>query len=975
MSTFIEDNITVLNPWVEKNFWDKLPNDVEPDEGYRLYEEFLKRNSTAINETNTALLSGDYEVINEKYGVDASEFENTYSTAINEAFAKPKGRAVQVEDEFSDDKTAPKPEEPASFIQKKEKKKEEEEAEEDPSGTMLVYNYGLEKKKKDEAKEEGRPYTGPTGSSKIEMEHDIHKVVNQIYLKLEATNKNHNKFTQLSVLSTIKVKEMDALFAFMDIPNMDLSQRGATVWHTRNVYNMEGIFYESSFHNDSIGTWDVANVINSPTGTQGFVNAFIGTDWTEDDGEKWLAGWNYNSKVKPPVFGASSQTEEDEQRFQSTIDRETGSLDEIEAELKRYDTEKKNSLAKKMGTTNENKTVKMTGKYVMSSSEFINEGRIGNAFRKIGSKIKSAVETVGIALKNGFVMVVDKFGEMLNVVVPQSSVNYANQNVAGVSAALNGKPNYAKEDGVYDSIEKNSEEYNNYIYLLKTLETKGGVNEARIPLSDYMETEQDIKNGQTQVVRNSGFSDISTEKFTKLLSRALKHVNDGTKQKPLLIWGAPGIGKTSIPKAIISEMNEGVNDAKGKRGLIVADCSMMTSDGFSLPTLAKNVNIKDSEWGKILMDAYGITDDEINDYNLTFSDDAPKTWLPMYKPTGNPEKDAVLNDLANGSVGRIYNEKGKVVGYEVTGNGGIIMFDELLRSKRDILNVVCQIVDTREYKGFVLGDKWTMIACSNRPYDDDEIRKVYMEKGQMFFRRFSGYNLVPSFKDWCEWAKKHGFDDTTLEWIAAADVDGPKSRWHYMDPEMHKTENKPKMASPAGWAAVMDNLHVLASDEGVKNLKDIDKDDFRLTVEAELPDDIAKAYTDYYYKYAGKNNENLYDLVIKDPSKKIYELVGNGSKNNLKAIDAIDKILNTIRIRYDATKSGRIPPKEFFACLYALGSSYPEVINEIYNNFYVKVYNLCNLYEVTEDYDEDNTDNPYYDVDTYFAKYHPDFRA
>ena len=80
---------------------------------------------------------------------------------------------------------------------------------------------------------------------------------------------------------------------------------------------------------------------------------------------------------------------------------------------------------------------------------------------------------------------------------------------------------------------------------------------------------------------------------------------DDPTGKPLMIWGAPGIGKTQIVKAVL--------EANGGGRLIDIQTSKMAPDDWALPAIAK------MEAGE--MKAL----------------DLPKSWLPVYKPTGDPE--------------------------------------------------------------------------------------------------------------------------------------------------------------------------------------------------------------------------------------------------------------------------------------------------------------------------------------------------
>lgn len=117
-------------------------------------------------------------------------------------------------------------------------------------------------------------------------------------------------------LDVKKVSNMTALFAFADIANADLSS-----WDTSNVKIMEGMFYKSTFNNNSISHWNVGSCEN-------FLRMFTFCDFSGD-----ISHWNLkeievpqldslgkevkiNGKTKmikttvnPPLIGANANEE------------------------------------------------------------------------------------------------------------------------------------------------------------------------------------------------------------------------------------------------------------------------------------------------------------------------------------------------------------------------------------------------------------------------------------------------------------------------------------------------------------------------------------------------------------------------------------------------------------------------------------------------------------------------------------------
>lgn len=175
---------------------------------------------------------------------------------------------------------------------------------------------------------------------------------------------------------------------------------------------------------------------------------------------------------------------------------------------------------------------------------------------------------------------------------------------------------------------------------------------------------------------------------------------DDPNKKPLMIWGAPGIGKTQIVKTVLS--------ANGGGRLIDIQTSKMAPDDWTLPAILPGSNGE-----------------------LPQAIDLPKSWLPVYTPTGDPEKDKELDEMAN------------------WGNGGIIFLDELSRASESVQGTCLKLVDERIIGDSKLGSKWTIISASNRAVDDPETLPQW---STALGNRFEQVNYVPDFKSWKEWA-------------------------------------------------------------------------------------------------------------------------------------------------------------------------------------------------------------------------------
>jgi hypothetical protein len=260
-------------------------------------------------------------------------------------------------------------------------------------------------------------------------------------------------------------------------------------------------------------------------------------------------------------------------------------------------------------------------------------------------------------------------------------------------------------------------------------DTNESLNEARVPL------EHPDKN----VVN------VNRDELYMEIEMAL----DNPEGKPLMIWGAPGIGKTKIVQAVLQA------NSKGK--LVDVQTSKMAPDDWALPAIAK------MEKGE--MKAL----------------DLPKSWLPVYKPTGDPQIDAKLDNEANGG-----ND-------EKEGPGGVIFLDELSRASGSVQNTCLKLVDERIIGDAHIGSKWVIISASNRAGDDpDSVQNFSTALGN----RFEQVNYIPDFKSWKEWAIDK-VDPRILDFL-----EFNQQYFYTLDDDTEKSI----FASPRSWANASDAM-------------------------------------------------------------------------------------------------------------------------------------------------------------------------
>jgi hypothetical protein len=228
----------------------------------------------------------------------------------------------------------------------------------------------------------------------------------------------------------------------------------------------------------------------------------------------------------------------------------------------------------------------------------------------------------------------------------------------------------------------------------------------------------------------------------------------------LMIWGAPGIGKTAILDKALEELGGDFKDYR----LIYKTLSSDTPDNFSLPTYVEIDGEKRAT-------------------------DVPKTWLPVYKPTGDKNRDAVLDENC-----------GK----------GLLFVDELSRATPQVLNVMLPLINEGKFgDGYRLGSGWTVICASNRAEDETSGQTNI---GNALANRFTHLFFEPTVKSWRKWADNQGFiSPLLLQWLSLPESEKfSGSGFFYMDPNQENTDDDPTVliCTPRAWTEAMQKLAV-----------------------------------------------------------------------------------------------------------------------------------------------------------------------
>lgn len=340
---------------------------------------------------------------------------------------------------------------------------------------------------------------------------------------------------------------------------------------------------------------------------------------------------------------------------------------------------------------------------------------------------------------------------------------------------------------------------------------------------------------------------------TKELSLLILEKINNPEGDPLMIWGAPGIGKTAIINSVL--------DARKRKGrLIPFDAQFLTPEAWFMPYL------KRSESGE-------------REYV-----DLPKGKLPLYKPADrdDPEKerkDKEANDAAN------------------QGEGGIIFFDELSRATEDVQGSCLQLMGNRSLEEYRLGSKWVVIAASNRKTDVLNPRSIKFDPA--LGNRFNQVNFVPLYKEWKEWAKTSGVNEYILRFL-----DHNYEEWWYTKEKDNEIQSQ--FASPRSWSMASRGLASMADtckSAGVEFTKSLKA----MTIAKSVGKAAAEKIIAFMYvtdKYPIEQISNIW----KDPNKapKIEKIGTSGRSLALTEVTAVTLIAIGLK-----EKNKEIDPKEF----------------------------------------------------------------
>lgn len=299
-----------------------------------------------------------------------------------------------------------------------------------------------------------------------------------------------------------------------------------------------------------------------------------------------------------------------------------------------------------------------------------------------------------------------------------------------------------------------------------------------------------------------------------------KRLRKGDKVRPLLIWGAPGIGKTAI-------VNKVLKTVKGENArMLDMQLSMKEHDDFFLPS-------------------YNV--------NKTKAVDLPKSYLPVWEKLDDmTEEECKAADEACGQ--------------------GLLFLDELSRAKPQVQDVCLKLIGERKLGDkYRLGSGWCVIAASNRLEDDEDSQH---RLSQALANRFEQVNYSPTCKSWRKWADTQGYmNKHVLDWLEQ------NEKYFYFQDNDETTV----YCTPRAWEGACQALaaEFWTADEEGFDLLSLPDDVIMANIQKNVGLTAARGFMDYVKLMRSIDMDKL-RLVLTDPDKApLPEKQGNTYKLDL----------------------------------------------------------------------------------------------
>lgn len=313
--------------------------------------------------------------------------------------------------------------------------------------------------------------------------------------------------------------------------------------------------------------------------------------------------------------------------------------------------------------------------------------------------------------------------------------------------------------------------------------------------------ESSITESEEQYVQLGAYKDMPNVDASELKQT----ISDAYSTKAnLMIWGAPGIGKTEILKEVAKD--------HGANVIVVILSLMEPTDAIGLPEI-EEITGKDGKTSRRTV-----------------------TRLPIWYPQDN------------------YGIDGE------SQQGGIMFLDELNRANRAVMNSLLTLVQDRkiDIANYTMPDQWVVVAACNREEDDPGNLE---EIGSALGNRFQHINYTPTSDDWIEWAstKSASGKQNVIDDIVAF-IEFNKDYLHMLDTEAASE----LWASPRSWTNASRQISDIQDLRHSKSKPFSDKD-IESIIARNVSPSVAKEFM-AFLKVAKSYPLDKIDLAYTDPT-------------------------------------------------------------------------------------------------------------
>lgn len=378
----------------------------------------------------------------------------------------------------------------------------------------------------------------------------------------------------------------------------------------------------------------------------------------------------------------------------------------------------------------------------------------------MGESLAAFVNVAAMPEPAGVTFIASKRLQRINPAIPKKNFDQAFDEFLAKSSAKGGvseSAKYGRNNYVNEDVKTIHEYWYGFIdYLSKPVNKKKSMNECmRSYNARYRRLNEAIYS--LEAPKGSGIKNVNTAELLSLIKDNLfaqvgarQLSEDGTEligetfskdNLPILVWGAPGIGKTAILRQINKTMAGDIIEGSEGMNFIGVNAGSVTPDSFSLPKVAKTLagnevvsNIP-TNWLPMI-DRNALKEPieiELGDETYTTT---KAQYLDFFYNTGVVPDN--INDLEN---------CGKQ-------DGGIILFDELSRMPSNAKNTIMTTVLDRMTAdgGYFLATHWGIVAAANRKSDMSRENRDAFEWENAWASRFFQVNYVPTKAEWLQWA-------------------------------------------------------------------------------------------------------------------------------------------------------------------------------------------------------------------------------